>query len=268
MRKYNRSIAATLAAVLCSMSLVAGCGSKPAEAPAQAEPAAVQAEQAEPAAAEAEQTDAAAGEAKQTEAAETEAQQADAAAGQADAAAAEQTDATAGDTSYVLPDDVAYDTQIDLAGCDTFTQIVDKLEAGKGYANAALDGTDVLLVSSSVLDYGEEKTAVDAEVFAYIDGKPQYLGHVQAGGTATPLAAKDGKLYTAGHHFVKKSTVKDGNLVTEELAYETFDKDGNATYHFVSDDNAGVEKTGDGEAFEKLYEEYQGAELIEFTKVE
>ena len=35
---------------------------------------------------------------------------------------------------------------VDISGCDTFTQIVDKLDAGKAYANTKIWDTDVLLV--------------------------------------------------------------------------------------------------------------------------
>lgn len=171
------------------------------------------------------------------------------------------------DNADVLPDEDAYVMRTNIEGCDTFTQIVDKLEAGKGYANVTLDGTEVLLVSTTVLDYDNIKPAVEAEVFVYFDEMPRYLGHVRSGGSATPLALKDGKLYSVGHHFVRKSTVTDGKLVTMEVAYETFDQNGNATYHYGSDDGGNYEGVGDEAIFDSLNAEYLEAELIGFTTV-
>ena len=40
----------------------------------------------------------------------------------------------------------------DITGCDTFTQIVDKLPAGYGYANVTFGGTDALLVTDYTYD--------------------------------------------------------------------------------------------------------------------
>ncbi len=114
-------------------------------------------------------------------------------------------------------------TKID--GCDTFTQIVDSLEKGQGYANANLGGTDVLLVSSGTYTYEEDfYAAIDAEIFFYNDGVPEYLGYVECGGTAYPLAVKDGILYVANGHSVKKMTVEDGKLVTAEEGGTLFEE--------------------------------------------
>ena len=112
-----------------------------------------------------------------------------------------------------------------MEGCDTFTQIVDGLEKGQGYANANLGGTDVLLVSSGTYTYEEDfYAAIDAEIFFYNDGTPEYLGYVECGGTAYPLAVKDGILYVANGHSVKKMTVEDGKLVTAEEGGTLFEE--------------------------------------------
>ena len=157
-------------------------------------------------------------------------------------------------------------------GCDTFTQIIDKkLADGQGYANAKLDGTDVLLISESTYNGGEGKdAATDAEIFMYKDGAPVYLGCVMTGGTANPLMIKDGKLYAAGHHYVGKFTVTDDKLVIMEEVKETFDSDGKASYHYFSDDGGDYSNFDQEEAkkiFDQLLDEYFNAEILEFATV-
>ena len=252
MRKYNRTIAAVLAATLCSLALMTGCGNKNSEVSVQPETAA--AENAEAVADDeaAENTEAAAG---------------DEAAEDAEAAATEET-AAGTEATVALPGEEEYVMQTDLEGCDTFTQIVDKLEPGKGYANVTLGDTDVLLVSAELFDDETIKAAVGAEVFIYSDGVPQYIGHIHSGGTATPLALKDGIIYSAGHHYVTKSTVKDGKLVVLETAYQTFDKEGNVTYHYDSTEGGNHEGPEDEAVFESFNTEYQEAEMIGFDVVE
>ncbi|MBQ7535529.1 MAG: hypothetical protein IJT43_07920 [Stomatobaculum sp.] len=160
----------------------------------------------------------------------------------------------------------------DTEGCDTFTQIVDKkLADGQGYANVKLDETDVLLVSSNTYNGGEGKdAATDAEIFAYEDGKPVYLGCVMTGGTANPLMVKDGKLFAAGHHYVGKFTVTDGKLMVMEEVRESFDKDGNASYHYNSDDGGDYSNFDEKQAkeiFDQLLKEYADADILAFSTV-
>ncbi len=157
-------------------------------------------------------------------------------------------------------------------GCDTFTQMVDRmLSDGQGYANAKLGDTDVLVVAGSTFSgYGED-AAVDAELFCYKeDGSIAYLGFVQSGGSANPLAVKDGMLYTAGHHYVGKHTVTDGKLMTVEEAWETFDTDGNSTYHYSSDDGGDYSDLDSDQAeqiFDELYKECLEADIIVFDTI-
>ena len=48
-----------------------------------------------------------------------------------------------------------YTSRLDLTGCDTFTDIVDKsLGNGQAYANVTLDDTDVLLLSDDAFGSG------------------------------------------------------------------------------------------------------------------
>ena len=173
------------------------------------------------------------------------------------------------DPVELFDEDEVHIQTTDPSGCDTFTQIVDKkLSDGQGYANIELgEAEEALLVSSGIFDNGDgTDAAIDAEIFIYNEGKPFYLGYVECGGTADPLAVKDGTLYTAAHHHVGKYTVKDGRLETVEEAWEIFDSDGNATYEYSSaDGNADADKAE--QLFNSLYNEYTNADVIAFTMV-
>ncbi|MCR5089602.1 MAG: hypothetical protein K6C08_08830, partial [Oscillospiraceae bacterium] len=104
---------------------------------------------------------------------------------------------------------------MDITGCDTFTQIVDRLPDGSGFANTVVGDTDVLLIAGRVYDSDGSGTlaAIDAEVYYYSkDGVPTYAGYVEAGGTAYPLSVSDGVLYVGGNHFMKKTVMRDNVL--------------------------------------------------------
>ncbi|MBQ9603826.1 MAG: copper amine oxidase N-terminal domain-containing protein, partial [Firmicutes bacterium] len=167
------------------------------------------------------------------------------------------------DTKAAAPDNIGIlkdrKQAIDSKDCDTFTQIVDKLADGQGYANITLGDTDAFLAAESVTDFDEEHNAAAAEIFIYENGEVKYLGSVTSGGTANPLAVKGGMLYTVGHHYIGKHTIKDNVLVTIEEAWETFDADGNVTYHSGSLDSDSAK-----EVYDELTEEYYETEIIGF----
>ncbi len=169
---------------------------------------------------------------------------------------------------------------MDITGCDTFTQIVDRLEDGAGYANVNIGGEDVLLISPlGVFDNEGYDASIDAEVYYYKDGTPAYAGHVSSGGTAYPLAVMDGLLYAGGNHEVTTYTFWEGLIMTDEDAFELFDTDGSATYFYTcagltdaskanSDVTISTEGTvEDDSMLNALYERLAKAEVIEFTKV-
>ena len=172
---------------------------------------------------------------------------------------AEKTETAAPDNIGVLKD---RKQAIDSKDCDTFTQIVDKLADGQGYANITLGDTDVLLAAESVTDFDGEHNADTAEIFIYEDGEVKYLGSVASGGSANPLAIKDGMIYTVGHHYIGKHTVKDNVLVTVSEAWETFDPDGNVTYHSGSLDSDKAK-----EVYDDLTEEYYETEILGFDVI-
>lgn len=157
-------------------------------------------------------------------------------------------------------------------GCDTFTEMLNqKFAFARGYTNAQLDGTDVLLLSDGLFDMGDGTgAAVNTEIYCYKDGAPYYLGYVKCGGTANPLAIGDGKLFAAGHHYIGKISVADKKLVTVEEAWQTFDKKGNVTYHYNSDDGGDYSNFKSEQAekiFDDLYAEYIQAETVKFDIV-
>ena len=157
---------------------------------------------------------------------------------------------------------------IDISGCDTFTQIVDKkLSDGMGYANATIGDTDVLLVSSGTYDNLDgNMAAIDAVVFEYKDGAPYEVGKLCAGGTAYPLAVKDSVLYAGSNHWGIKYTIKDDELVISEKVYVEYGGDEAESYTYERED----ETFGDAEAetkFHEFFEELADATIINFQPV-
>ena len=168
---------------------------------------------------------------------------------------------------YEAPDQKS---AIDIEGCDTFTQIVDRLDKEKGYANVKIGDTDVLLISSGTYEWEPGKyAAIDAEIFSYKDEKPTYVATVAAGGTAYPLSVKDGNLYVGGNHFMSTYIIDGGNIVETEEAYVLYDGEGNGTYYYKTC-NSQFEDYDEETAksrFDDLFEAREGAEIIEFQPV-
>lgn len=161
---------------------------------------------------------------------------------------------------------------IDISGCDTFTQIVDsKLESGMGYANVDFDDTNVLMVSSGTYDNLDgNMAAIDATIYIYKDSAPEVLGKVCSGGTAYPMT-KDGKyLYTGSNHWVCKYVVSDEGIQLMEKASVEFDSNGGEKYFYESED-AGDYSEIDSDEAEKimndLYDEMFAAEIINFDTI-
>ncbi|MBR6452331.1 MAG: hypothetical protein IKS87_06465 [Lachnospiraceae bacterium] len=159
---------------------------------------------------------------------------------------------------------------VNISGCDTFTQIVDKLEAGKAYANVKIWDTDVLMVASGTYEWEPGKNAaIDADIFIYKDSVPTYLATVAAGGTAYPLALKDGYLYVGGNHFMTQYLVDEGFLVETQEAYVSYDADGKDTYYYKTC-NSQFEDYDQATAksnLEELFSEQGSADVIEFQPV-
>lgn len=159
---------------------------------------------------------------------------------------------------------------IDISGCDTFTQIVDKLDDGMGYANVKIGDSDVLLVSSGTYEWEPgQYAAIDAEIFIYNDSVPTYLATVSAGGTAYPLAVKDGDIYVGGNHYMSSYLIDSGFLIELEEAYVVYDTSGNESYYYKTC-NSQFEDYDNETAksrFEELFTEKESADVIEFQTV-
>ena len=174
--------------------------------------------------------------------------------------------------TYGMPDDEEEHQPMDITGCDTFTQIVDKLGDGQAYANATIGSEDVLLVASGAFEVDGQHQAIDAEVYKYTDGAPEYVGYVECGGTAYPLSiSKDGMLLVGSNHWIKKFTMEPGWLVVDEEASVEYDTDGGATYYHHSDlRDVGADENGqveDDSIMTAMYAEYDDCEIIDFAVV-
>ena len=170
-----------------------------------------------------------------------------------------------------VPDTEDHEVTTDISGCDTFTQIVDKLGAGKGYTNVNIGGTDVLLVASGVYEWEEGVFgAIDCEIFAYDDNDGiKYLGYAECGGTAYPLAVKDGYLYCGGNHFVRVFTVKNGELVLVEEAIEGFTEDGKPSIECMGGEEAPHGKLVEEpqKMLDSMFKDLEGAEVLNFDEI-
>ena len=161
---------------------------------------------------------------------------------------------------------------IDISGCDTFTQIVDaKLSEGMGYANEKIGSEDVLLVCSQTYDNLDGNMAsTDAVVYMYKDGTPFEVGKVCSGGTAYPLAVKDGILYAGSNHWICKYTIKDDKLVITEKAAVVYNENGEGAYYCESLEGEQIspeDAAGSEERFNSMFDELFNANIVNFSVV-
>lgn len=166
--------------------------------------------------------------------------------------------------SRTATDGIDFST-VDMSKYATFTEIVDSLNPEMAFANATISETDVLLVASGSYDNLDgNQAAIDSAVFMYdSDGAIAYLGDVECGGTAMPIAVLDGNLVVGGNHFITKYAITDGELVIAESAYEEYDESGNATYYYASEGSEYEVVDSDSDLL-RLYEEYESAEVVNF----
>ncbi|MCR5055004.1 MAG: hypothetical protein K6A69_09200 [Lachnospiraceae bacterium] len=163
---------------------------------------------------------------------------------------------------------------LDISGCNTFTDIVNMLSGGQGYANEQINGTDVFFVSSGTFDNMDgNQAAMDAELYVYDeDGAIRYIGYVECGGTAYPLTLKDGLLLVGGNHYMSTYTVIDNLLKVEDAEGVEYDSDGNGTYYYYTDILEGKDREPgemkDDSIMTELYGLYDGGTVINFHPVE
>ena len=161
---------------------------------------------------------------------------------------------------------------IDISGCDTFTQIVDKkLEAGMGYTNIDFGDTNVLMVCSGTYDNMDgNMAAIDATMYIYKDDEIQVLGKVCSGGTAYPLSTDGTYLYTGSNHWVCKYAVTEDGVKILEKASVEYTTDGAENYFYESEDEGDNSNYDSAEAEKKLndlYDEMFTSDVINFDTI-
>ena len=163
---------------------------------------------------------------------------------------------------------------IDISDCKDFEQVIDKLEADMGYAELKIGGTDVLLVTPGTFKGDDKGTRAATVAEVYWVDKDNNLkdgGHVRSGGTANPLTAAGDYIYASGHHYVKRYTLNDDNLVIDLEASEKFDEKGNVTYYLRSElrdvDADANGEVKDDSALNDLNKEMYEADIIGFTVI-
>ena len=180
----------------------------------------------------------------------------------------EEEDSEAAIMSYA--DDAAPD--IDISGCDTFTQIVDsKLSPGMGYANVDIGDVNALIICSGAYDNMDgNMAAIDGTIFVYKDGAPHLAGKVCSGGTAYPLVIKDGKLMSASNHWAAKYLIVDNQVMMVEHGVVEYDVNGNGSYSYdrIDDYSDGSEIGDTQDMVDKMYEEMWAGEVISFDVIQ
>ena len=163
---------------------------------------------------------------------------------------------------------------IDISDCGTFTDLLNKgrVSTGMGYANITVGDVDVFVVAGATYDNLDGNMAgIDATLFTYDDGNIVELGKICSGGTAYPIATKDGYIYTASNHWVCKYVIGDDNsLKIMEKASVVYDENGNGTYFYDSEDGGDYSKIDSAHAEEimnQLYDEMGAAEIINFDTI-
>ena len=113
---------------------------------------------------------------------------------------------------------------IDAAVTD-FASLMDSFEEGTYIGFADLNGTTVLLRGIETFQDENGNTVADsATCFVIKDGEATMCGELLSGGTAYPIAVKDGAFYTGSRAGITKSTLNaDMSLVEEESDEEAFD---------------------------------------------
>ncbi len=172
----------------------------------------------------------------------------------------------------ILADGEGIAPKLDIEGCDTFTQIVDrKLEDGMGYTNVRIGDEDVLLVSSLCFDNGDGfMAAIDAEIFRYTeDGFIEEIGQVASGGTAYPLSLQDNKLICGSNHWFARFTIEEGQLVLTDQIWAEYaeNETDNTFYRYIAEGEKVLEKLQNEDTFWSMTDDYLDGTPIEFSVV-
>lgn len=152
---------------------------------------------------------------------------------------------------------------------ERFSSVTDTLSAGKHFALVDLGWKDeALLITDYVYDDLEGHMAtINAHVYAAdSDGKVVDCGEVFSQGTAYPLAVKDSCLYTAGHRFIRKHTLKYGSGKMDSAGdlLEELDSLGEPLRYIIDDDIVCL--PGDS-LVKAYYDEWAAADILSFSPI-
>ena len=117
---------------------------------------------------------------------------------------------------------------------ESYDSIIESLPNDSYYAFADIGRThDALLVTTSdlVFDNGDQTwAATEATVYGFDDNDNiREYGKIEGGGTATPLACKNGELYVGGHNYMNKVYIDEDASEMLTVNGEFFDDYENAT---------------------------------------
>lgn len=180
----------------------------------------------------------------------------------------------------------ALEERADKTAFDSYDEIIELLEDDEAYALVDMKGYDekVLLVAEAVYDdlLGHMATIDCTPYTMKSDGKVSADSNLSSGGTATPLSMdREGNVFTATHQSIDKQCYGENgtenpaimimaSVYTEELDDNGMPKSVGGFYRtknsVVEDDS--IFLNGDEiELWTQLWEEYEKAEPISFTKV-
>ena len=159
---------------------------------------------------------------------------------------------------------------------ESFDEVISYLTEGQGYAYLKVIGHegDVLAVTDYVYKNDDKTNAsIGATLYGEVDGEIRNLGYVGSAGTAYPLAASDGLIYGCNPHSyeVYFFNPEGTGVMLKDNISEIYDEAGNASYSGITrktnnfDDT--VEFTGGEAEYNKYWENYFNAEVINFTVV-
>ena len=155
---------------------------------------------------------------------------------------------------------------IDISDCDTFTQIVDKLEPGMAYTNVTIGDADVLLVTNyTKQDSKGNNLANGAILYVYEDGVPTEIQQVVNGGY--PLAVDQGILYFGAEKEMESFTIQDNTFVHVKSAWEDTNLAGETGYFFYEGEEPTVQEDDDS-TLQAMQEQYRAMQPLTFDVIQ
>ncbi|MBQ0028394.1 MAG: hypothetical protein KBS96_07310 [Lachnospiraceae bacterium] len=180
----------------------------------------------------------------------------------------------------------ALEERVGRTSFDSYDEIIGLLEGDEAYALVNIKGYDgkVLLVADTVYDdlLGHMASTECTPYTVKANGKATADSLLLSGGTANPLAIdKEGIVFTASHHSLEKQCYgengTDNNAIMNMASVYTEEFDDNGmpktiggfvrTKNSVVDDDSVFLNGDELELWAQLWDEYEKAEPINFTKV-